>query len=269
MRRIITIALLVAFSFAGLASAQTLTGTIQGKAMDEQGGVLPGVTVTLTGRTGAQTQVTDAQGAFRFIGLPPGNYDVRAELAGFKPKEQQNIDVGIGKTLDVPLAMSVGGLTESVDVVANAVMIDTQSTATDTNLSQDLLFSMPLGYGNTAASIMNYSPGINQGAAFGGQGDYGNALMLDGVDTRDPDAGSAWTFFNFNIVEEVQVGGLGQPAEYGGFTGAVVNSITKSGGNRLSFLTDVKVHERQLRERQLESGVDGEEHAARRPVGEH
>jgi hypothetical protein len=240
MRRVTILALLVVFACAGAANAQTLTGTIQGKVTDEQGGVLPGVTVTLTGSRGSQTMVSDAQGAYRFIGLTPGNYSVRAELSGFKPKEQQNIDVGIGKTLDVGLAMSMGGLTETVEVVANAVMIDTQSTATDTNLSQDLLFSMPLGYGNTASTIMNYSPGINNGAAFGGQGDYGNALMLDGVDTRDPDQGAAWTFFNFNIVEEVQVGALGQPAEYGGFTGAVVNSITKSGGNRFSFLTDVK-----------------------------
>jgi hypothetical protein len=241
MRRVVILALLVAFSAcAGLASAQTLTGTLTGKVTDEQGGVLPGVTVTVTGKTGSRTEVSDSQGMYRFIGLPPGNYNVKAELSGFKVREQQNIDVGLSKTVEVPLSMAVGGVSETVEVVANAVMIDTTSTATDTNMSQDLLFSMPLGYGNTAASIMNYSPGINNGSAFGGASDYSSALMLDGVDTRDPDAGAAWTFFNFNIVEEVQVGGLGQPAEYGGFTGAVVNSITKSGGNRFSFLTDVK-----------------------------
>ena len=69
---------------------------------------------------------------------------------------------------------------------------------------------------------------------------YGNALLIDGVDTRDPDAGSAWVFFNFNIIEEVQVGGVGAPAEYGGFSGAVVNTITKSGGNRYSGLFDYR-----------------------------
>jgi hypothetical protein len=240
MRRIFILALLVAFSCVGFAAAQSLTGTIQGKVSDEQGGVLPGVTVTLTGKTGSQTQVTDAQGAYRFIGLTPGAYNVKAELSGFKPKEQSDIDVGISKTVEVPLGLTVGGLAETVDVVANAVMIDATSTATDTNMSQDLLFSMPIGYGNVAVGIMNYSPGINSGSAFGGSSDSGNALMLDGVDTRDPEGGTAWTFFNYNIVEEVQVGGLGQPAEYGGFTGAVVNSITKSGGNRFSFLTDFK-----------------------------
>jgi hypothetical protein len=240
MRRVILLALLVGFSCVGFASAQSLTGTVQGKVLDEQGGVMPGVTVTLTGKTGAQTQVTDSQGVYRFLGLTPGAYSIKAELQGFKPKEQQGLDVGISKTIELPLTLAVGGLTDTVEVVANAVMIDATTTATDTNMSQDLLFSMPIGYGNVASTIMNYSPGINNGSAFGGSSDSGNSLMLDGVDTRDPEGGTAWAFFNYNIVEEVQVGGLGQPAEFGGFTGAVVNSITKSGGNRFSFLFDYK-----------------------------
>src|SRR4029453_17433476 len=66
-----------------------------------------------------------------------------------------------------------------------------------------------------------------------------NGLLIDGVDTRDPEGGSAWTFFNYNIVEEVQIQGLGAPAEYGAFTGAVVNTITRSGGNQWAGLFDV------------------------------
>ncbi len=247
MRRIIILAFLAAFvASAGAVSAQSLTGIVTGKVTDQQGGVLPGVTVTLTGSTGSQTQVTDAQGQYRFIGLAPGNYSVKAELQGFKPKEQTGLDVGISRTVDVPLSLAMGALAETVDVVASTVMIDTTTTATDSNMSQDLLFSMPIGYGNTAVNIMNFAPGINGGAAFGGSSDSGNSLMLDGVDVRDPDGGTAWAFFNYNIVEEVQVGTIGQPAEYGGFTGAVVNSVTKSGGNRYSFLADWKYTNRDL-----------------------
>jgi hypothetical protein len=241
MRRTIVLALLVAFvACAGVVGAQTLTGTIAGKVTDEQGGVLPGVTVTLTGRTGSQTQVTDARGEYRFLGLSPGAYSVKAELQGFRPKEQQSLDVGIGRTVEVPLAMAVGGLTETVDVVANAVTIDTTSTKTDTNLSQDLLFSMPLSHNNPAVNILQYFPGVNDGSAFGGAASGANSLMLDGVDTRDPEGGTAWTFYNYNIIDEIQVGSLGQPAEYGGFTGAVVNTITKSGGNRFSHLSEFR-----------------------------
>ena len=227
-------------SVVPLAGAQTLTGTIVGRITDEQGGVLPGVTITLTGKTGSQTQVTDARGEFRFIGLNVGNYDVKAELEGFRLKEERGLDLGIGNTIEVKLALQVGGLSETVEVTANAVAVDTTTTATDTTISQDLLFSMPISRTNAAVNLLNQAPGINSGSAFGSASGYGSSLMLDGVDTRDPENGSAWTFFNYNIIDEVQVGGIGAPAEYGGFTGALVNTITKSGGNRFSALNEVR-----------------------------
>lgn len=239
MRRAILLALLVVFVAVG-ASAQTLTGTITGKITDEQGGVLPGVTVTLTGRTGSVVQVTDAKGEYRFIGLTPGTYNIKSELQSFRPKEQQGIDVGMSKTIEVNLTMGVGALSENVDVVANAVTIDTTTTATDTNMSQDLLFSMPMTHNNPAVNLLQYTPGVTDGSAFGGAATSGNALMLDGVDTRDPEGGTAWTFYNYNIIDEVQVGSLGQQAEYGGFTGAMVNTITKSGGNRFASLSEMR-----------------------------
>jgi hypothetical protein len=107
-------------------------------------------------------------------------------------------------------------------------------------MSQDLLFSMPISHNNPAVSILAYMPGVTDGSAFGGASDGANSLMLDGVDTRDPEGGTAWTFYNYNIIDEVQVGGLGQTAEYGGFTGAVINTITKSGGNRFSSLSEYR-----------------------------
>ena len=241
MRRQVILALLVAFVACGsFVSAQTLTGTITGKVTDEQGGVLPGVTVTLTGRTGSQTQVTDAKGEYRFLGLNPGTFNVKAELQGFRSKQQEGVDVGLAKNAEVNLSLAVGGVTETVDVVANSVMIDTTTSATDTNISQSLLFSMPISHNNPAVSILAYMPGVTDGSAFGGASDGANSLMLDGVDTRDPEGGTSWTFYNYNIIDEIQVGGLGQAAEYGGFTGAVVNTITKSGGNRFSSLSEYR-----------------------------
>lgn len=241
MKKSVLFALLVAWVVcAGYAGAQSQTGTVTGKVTDEQGGVLPGVTVTLIGKTGAVTQVTDAKGEYRFLGVNPGTVSVKAELQGFRPRQQDNIDVSLAKTAIVNLAMTVGGLTETVDVVANAVTIDTTTTATDTNMSQDLLFSMPISHDNPAVSILAYMPGVTDGSAFGGASDGANSLMLDGVDTRDPEGGTAWTFYNYNIIDEVQVGGLGQMAEYGGFTGVVVNTITKSGGNRFSSLSEYR-----------------------------
>jgi len=246
MKKTLILALVFVVGTACMAAAQTLTGTIAGKVVDQQGAVLPGVTVTLTGKTGVKTTVTDAKGEFRFVGLTPGNYDIKSELQGFRTASNQNLDVTMGRSVDVNLSMAVGGMTEVVEVVANAVTIDPTTTATDTNMAQSLLFSMPITHNNPAVNLLNYSPGVNDSSAFGGSASSGNSLMLDGVDTRDPEGGTAWTFYNYNIIDEVQVGSLGQPAEYGGFTGAIINTITKSGGNRFSLLSEYRYSSESL-----------------------
>lgn len=242
MKRLTVFLAVLLLAAAVPALAQTLTGTVAGTVVDEQGGVLPGVTVTLTGSTGSKVTVTDEKGEFRFLGLNPGSYELKADLQGFAAQTQRGVDVKIGGTANVPFTMKVAGLAETVEVVANASTIDTMSTAADNVLSQDLLANMPINVGNfnAAVSLLDFTPGVNDGAAFGGDADYGSALMIDGVDTRDPEAGSAWVFYNYNIIEEVQVGGVGAPAEYGGFTGAVVNTVTKSGGNRFSGLFEAR-----------------------------
>jgi len=230
------IALVVLLAAPG--GAQTLVGTITGVVKDEQGGALPGVNVTLIGKTGARSAVTDTSGFYRFPAVEPGSYDVRTDFAGFQPK-QQAVTISIGKELTADFSLKLSSFSETANVLGEAPVVDTTSAATDNTLSQDLLFNLPNRPLNAATDLMNRAPGINSGAAYGGDQGTGNALLLDGVDTRDPDGGSAWTFFNFNIIEEVQIGGLGAPAEYGAFTGAIVNTITRSGGNQFGGLFDI------------------------------
>lgn len=238
-----------------IAAAQSLSGAIAGRVVDAQGASLPGVLVTLVSRTGETTQTTDAQGDFRFLGLNPGMYEIRAALQGFKPTAQSGIEISIGRSVDVKLTLAVGGMTEAITVVGSAASIDTTTTATDTNISQDLLFSMPISRTNAAVNILNNAPGINSGSAFGGASNSANSLRLDGVDVRDPEGGTAWAFFNYNIIEQVQVGSIGQPAEMGGFTGAIINSITKSGSNRMAGLFEYRYSEKGLRGNNVSSAV--------------
>jgi hypothetical protein len=236
LRRGALVVLLLALAAPG-ADAQTLTGSVAGKVKDEQGAVLPGVTVTLTGRTGSQQTVTDAAGEYRFPGLEPGMYVVAAQLSGFQPTRQENVAVSVGTSATVDIALKVSGPQESVTVLAESPIVDVKSSATDTKLSQELLANAPIT--RTAIAVLNYAPGINNSSAYGADGDSANSLLIDGVDTRDPSGGTPWTFYNYNIIEEIQVQGLGATAEYGGFTGAVINTITKSGGNRFSGLFEV------------------------------
>jgi hypothetical protein len=236
VRLIVAAPLLLALAAVTPAFAQTFSGTITGTVKDDQGGVLPGVTVTLTGKTGAKTVTTDTGGTYRFPAVEPGMYEVSADLTGFRPSRQGAINVTVGSSLNVDLTLHVGGLTESVSVVGETPVVDTKSSATQTEVSQDLLFNAPVT--RTAINIFNVMPGANSNSVYGGEAGSANALLIDGVDTRDPESGTAWTFYNYNMVQEVQIQGLGAPAEYGGFTGAVVNTITKSGGNRFSGLFD-------------------------------
>ncbi len=237
------------------ASAQSLSGTIAGRITDQQGGGLPGVTVTLTSKTGQLMKITDTQGEFRFLGLNPGIYEVRATLQGFKPMVQGNLEVTIGKAIDLKMTLEVGGVTEQVTVVGDIAKVDTSTTATASNISQSLLFNMPISRTNAAVSLLNYAPGINSGSAFGGAANSANSLLLDGVDTRDPEGGTAWTFFNYNIIDQVQIGSLGQSAEYGGFTGAVINTITKSGTNSFAGLFEQRYTGKKFRGNNVSSAV--------------
>src|SRR5262245_53490114 len=97
MRRLIqvlsTVALVLTLCIP--AAAQTQTGTVEGKIVDPQNAVLPGVTVTLTGPRGTQTTVTDQEGVFRFVGVLPATYTIKTELSGFAAQEVQ-ADVGMG-----------------------------------------------------------------------------------------------------------------------------------------------------------------------------
>ena len=78
-------------------AAQTQTGTVEGKVVDQQGAVLPGVNVSLTGPRGAQTTVTDAEGMFRFVGVAPATYTLKAELTGFLSESQPDVIVSLEK----------------------------------------------------------------------------------------------------------------------------------------------------------------------------
>jgi hypothetical protein len=237
LQTVVWLAAVVSILSAGPTPAQTLTGSITGTIKDDQGGVLPGVTMTLIGRTGARTAVTDESGIYRFPAIDPATYSLTAELTGFETRRRDTVVVTLGNPLTIDFSLTVGGVQQTVEVVG--VSVSVTSSEASQNLSQDILFNLPISRTNAASNVLNNVPGITDGAAYGGAADGANALLLDGVDTRDPESGTAWTFWNYNIMQEVEVKGLGAPAEYGGFTGAVVNTITKSGGNMFSGLFDI------------------------------
>jgi len=133
--------------WSGVATAQsTDRAGIEGKVADDSGGVLPGVTVTITSTAlqgGARSAITDVEGRYRFSALPAGNYQVAFELAGFAAvKRDQRLDTGFVATLNERLA--VGGVKESVTVSAVSTVVDIRTTAVSTNLGKEALESLPM-----------------------------------------------------------------------------------------------------------------------------
>lgn len=215
------------------ALAQT-TGRIMGQVLDAQGAALPGATVTVTSPNlqGAQTQVTDSEGNFRFLSLPPGRYSVKVELASFKTLEQGNVDVGLDRTVTLPVTLQLAGVTEAVTVTAQSSTIDTTSTVTGVNAGADLFNRIPLR--RDFYAVAKVAPGTTEdtvGTVVYGSTGAENQYIIDGLNTTGVEAGEKGKTLNFDFVQEVEVKTGGLPAEYGRMTGGILNVITKSGSN--------------------------------------
>ena len=228
-------AALVATTIPLLAQAvqtSTLTGTIK----DGTGAVLPGVTVSVSSPSqvgGLQTSVTDSQGVYRFPALHPGVYEMEATLSGFKTVKRGEVTLPLGTTTTIDVALSVASISETVQVIGEAPVVDVKSSASNTQLTDAVLQNLPTG--RFQPDVINLTPGVSASVAFGGA-QSSNALLMDGVDVSDPEGGTPWSFFNYNWVEQIQIVALGANAEYGGFTGVAANSIIRSGSNKVHGL---------------------------------
>lgn len=231
-------ALLVAacvFVPATAVSAQT-TGRIVGQISDAQGAVLPGVTVTVSSPAlqGTQVQVTDAQGNYRFLSLPPGRYSLKAELSSFKTAEQPNVEVGLDRTVTLDMKMQLASLTETVQVQAQTPVVDVSTTTTGVNVTPELFNRLPVRrdfYGLTTMA-----PGVTSdavGPIMYGSSSAENQYIIDGLNTTGVELGDKGKTLNNDFIQEVEVKTGGLPAEYGRMTGGVVNVLTKSGGNTM------------------------------------
>ena len=128
---------------ASASFAQLGGGTLSGTVTDEQGGALPGVAVTVAGTDRTATVVTDEAGRFRLLNLAPGTYKVTLALQGFTTIVREKVVVAVGATVDLPIAMKVGGVAETVTVSGASPIVDTKATGTATNFTADELQKIP------------------------------------------------------------------------------------------------------------------------------
>lgn len=232
----------ILLSLIALAQIQE-KGEIAGAVIDEQGAILPGATVTLRGEKLFQKAISVAsneRGAFRFLNLTPGAYTLEVSLPGFNPLELSNVRVSVGKTTSVQAKLTVTKLKEEVTVVATARLIETKTPQLATNFDNIQITNTPTRTRNFE-DIMNAAPGFYDDSGFGAGGNNGwaglaigsstTAFQLNGVDVGKPDYGYSTVNPLYETIEEIQVIATGASAEYGNFTGASVNVVTKSGTN--------------------------------------
>lgn len=228
--------LLLALASAGLAQT---TGGIVGRVTDENGGGLPGVTVQVESAVlqGSRVTTTDQDGHYRLTLLPPGEYVLTFQLAGFGP-EQQKTPVGLDRdtTVNTNLRPSEA---EEITVVSDSAVIDLRSTELGVNLDQKAIESLPTG--RNYSSMAQFVPGVTSDAnpdnssqstisVYGSSGAE-NTFIVDGVNTTGVEYGFQGKELNFEFVQAIDIKTGGYEAEYGRSTGGVVNVITKSGGN--------------------------------------
>ncbi len=249
LRKILAASFVLAFAFASLtvtaARAQSvIEGKIVGTISDEQGEALPGVAVQIVGPRlmGSKTTVTTAKGAFVFLAVPAGTYTLTATLPGFKTTKEENIVLPVGNTITVNLVLPAGKIEETVTVVGASPVIDVKTSTIDSKINQDMLAKLPTSRDSwydlslTTPGMFDTGAAMQSSPTAYGESGQGNIFLVNGVDTTNPSGAGFGSMINvnYNTIQEVRVISLGSKAEFGNFSGAAIDVVTKSGSNTFS-----------------------------------
>lgn len=231
--------LALALGFSGAAFSQGVqTGTITGEVELADGTVVPGVRVTVESPAlqGQRNATTGESGNFSIRNLPPGVYTATFELEGMDTL-QATANVQLGQTTPLQVTMQISGAEETI-VVQSELPSVLASSQVSTTYTTEEINSLPIG--RTPAAIAALAPGLTTNTPNAGQLTisggfaYDNVFLIDGVDANDNLFGTPNPVFIEDAIADTQVLTSGISAEYGRFSGGVVNVITKSGGNEFS-----------------------------------
>ena len=231
----------------GPAAAQTgqMFGELVGKVTDDQGGALPGVTVTLSGPAamGNPTATTGPSGQYRFPAVNSGTYSLKFELAGFAPLLREGIVVPVRQTITVDSTMKLASLQETVTVSGASPTVDVENTKVGARLDQEILKDVPTSrtiFGSTTVlpgmTMARQDPGGLNAATSTNMVAHGATnynLNYYGVTADTPQNYGSMYYMDFGSAEEISVDTASMGAEVGGGGGANINVIPKSGGNSL------------------------------------
>jgi hypothetical protein len=232
---------------AGVGFAQYNTAEISGVVKDAQGGVLPGATVAVVHvESGQRTErVTDEEGRFFLPALRVGPYTVSVELMGFKTFTQTGLVLRVGQKIDLPVTLTIGSVAEVVTVLAEAPLLQTANPELSEIVNNRQVVQLPLN-GRQFLQLAQLSdgvvipPGGTRGEAFQQAGSlpavYGqrsghNIYLIDGVKVTDEYFNNLVVSPSVDAIQEFKISKTMYPAEFGGKASALINVVTRSGGN--------------------------------------
>jgi hypothetical protein len=226
---------------AGAAAQGEASAVVTGVITDAQGGVLPGVTVTLrNAETGTvRNTVTEEGGQYRIAGLQPGRYDLNAELSGFAPRDVTGITLTIGLAVQVDLMLALQGIQEALTVTAQAPVVETTTTEVATVVTQEQIEMLPIA-NRQAGSLALLLPGTQlptgtrrarPTVGAGGANANLTTSYVDGGQNQIYNSGQEFLEVPQSGIREFRVNISGSSAQYSA-VGGVVLTATKSGTNQ-------------------------------------
>src|SRR6266404_5315977 len=253
-----TLLLVLAIIFGPTALRADVTGSILGVVHDRSQAVVAGARIVATNvqTNFKQETVSAADGSYRILALPAGTYKVTVTAPGFQQYTATDVDLKVNDQLRVDVTLDVGSVTEKVEIAANAVQVQTESTQLGDVIESKKMLALPLN-GRSYLDLLGLQAGVAPATAetiqqdrpvagglknsgnisVNGQRETANAFLVNGGDVSEGRNLGAGLVPNLDSIEEFRLITNSFDAEYGKFSGAVVNAITKSGTN--SFHGDV------------------------------
>jgi outer membrane receptor protein involved in Fe transport len=228
------------FAIAAPAAAQ-VTGSVAGTIRDASGAVLPGVMVTVKGRSLQRESVsvlTAGDGTYRVPLLPPGVYDVSAEISGFTTQTRSNIEIALNQTTTLDFQLQLAGVAETVQVSSEVPLLQVARSDVTNIVTNQTIDALPLN-GRNFVDLIALVPGAKpeptrtEGGNVQLFGERPGALsyLVDGAENNDPVSGGPLLRFTQDSIQEFEVLATGYEAEFGRAQGGVANIITRSGTN--------------------------------------
>ena len=250
MRKLLSLVAVIIFaSTLVVAQSQSTTGNIEGRVVDQNGAIVPGIAISATNQdTGyGKTAMTDSDGNYLFVLLPPGNYKVEVAAAkGFAAVTYNNVAVTVGARTPLEIGLKAGGSVTVVDVTAEGQNVETGRTSIATTVGQKAIENLPVN-GRNFLDFATLTPGVIRDPnrtgdlSVGGQKGTLNSLQIDGTSNDNTffgqtlgrtGTGRAPFQFSIETVKEFQINQNGFSAEFGRAGGAIINVVTKSGTNK-------------------------------------